>query len=225
VREVRRAEQKVTLRPVEAESQHAQDQAWSQLMRAAQGGDPRAYGRLLREITPIIRAVARRLCSERHDLEEIVQDTLLTVHRVRNTYDPRRPFTPWLAAIASRRSIDALRRRRRIARHELSAQEVGLHPGRQRGLDGEESPVQADETSVELVANRELEGVRAAQELEVLLQRLPARQREALESVKLKEMSLAEASVASGQSVSALKVNVHRALKTLRRMFQTEGNG
>jgi len=192
-------------------------------MRAAQDGDPRAYERLLREVTPVVRAVARRLCSQRHDLEEIVQDTLLTVHRVRHTYDPNRPFTPWLTSIASRRSIDALRRRRRIAHHELSSEQAGPHAGHSVALDGGDSELQADETSAELTANRELEGVRAAQELDSLMQRLPARQREALQAVKLKEMTLAQASAASGQSVGALKVNVHRALKTLRRLFQAEG--
>jgi len=192
-------------------------------MRAAQDGDPRAYERLLREVTPVVRAVARRLCSQRHDLEEIVQDTLLTVHRVRHTYDPNRPFTPWLTSIASRRSIDALRRRRRIAHHELSSEQAGPHVGHPVALDGGGSELQADETSAELTANRELEGVRAAQELDSLMQRLPARQREALQAVKLKEMTLAQASAASGQSVGALKVNVHRALKTLRRLFQAEG--
>ncbi len=42
------------------------------------------------------------------------------------------------------------------------------------------------------------------------------RQKEALELVKLKEMSLVEASAASGQSVALLKVNIHRAIKKLR---------
>jgi len=194
-------------------------------MRAAQDGDRRAYERLLREVIPVVRAVARRVCAERRDLEEIVQETLLTVHRVRHTYDPERPFTPWLTAIASRRSIDALRRRRRITRHELSADESGRGTGAQPGVEGREAAVEAeaDETSVEVAANKEMEGVRVAEELEALMRRLPARQREALEAVKLKEMSLAEAAAASGQSVGALKVNVHRALKRLRRMFQADG--
>ena len=193
-------------------------------MRAAQDGDRRAYEQLLREVTPMVRAVARRVCAERRDLEEIVQDTLLTLHRVRHTYDPERPFTPWLAAIASRRSIDALRRWRRIARHELSEQAAGRGAGLRPALDREPA-IQADgdETSTEVAANRDVEGVRAAEELAALMGRLPARQREALEAVKLKEMSLAEASAVSGQSVGALKVNVHRALKTLRRLFQADG--
>jgi RNA polymerase sigma-70 factor (ECF subfamily) len=46
---------------------------------------------------------------------------------------------------------------------------------------------------------------------------LTPRQKEALELVKLKEMSLAEASAASGQTIASLKVNVHRAIRKLRR--------
>jgi RNA polymerase sigma factor (sigma-70 family) len=177
------------------------DQAWSQLMRAAQSGDRAAYERLLREISPLIRALVRRHCSNRADIEEMVQDTLLTLHRVRHTYDPGRPFCPWLAAIAWRRSIDALRRRIRVSRYETPEQ--GVY-----------------ETFSDAAANSDLEGVRSAEEVEDLLRLLPARQREALQSLKLKEMTLAEASVASGQSVAALKVNTHRALKTLRGLLE-----
>ena len=52
-----------------------------------------------------------------------------------------------------------------------------------------------------------------------LLRSLPPRQREALEALKLRELTLAEAAAESGQSVGALKVNAHRALKTLRRLL------
>ena len=166
-------------------------------MRAAQSGDHAAYQQLLREISPLIRALVRRHCSNRADIEEMVQDTLLTLHRVRHTYDPGRPFCPWLAAIAWRRSIDALRRGMRVSRHETSDHI-------------------AYETFADAAANSDLEGVHSAEEVEALLQLLPARQREALQALKLRQMTLAEASAASGQSVAALKVNTHRALKTLR---------
>ncbi|HEY6453127.1 MAG TPA: sigma-70 family RNA polymerase sigma factor [Steroidobacteraceae bacterium] len=178
------------------------DLAWSQLMRAAQDGDRAAYSRLLREVTPFVRAMLRRHCSHPHDVEEMVQETLLTLHRVRQTYDPARPFCPWLGAIAARRGIDGLRRRARRARHEISADPESY------------------ETFIDPEANTDMEGVRAAGEVEELLRRLPPRQRAALEAVKLKEMSLAQASVVSGQSVGALKVNTHRALKTLRALFR-----
>jgi RNA polymerase sigma-70 factor, ECF subfamily len=170
-------------------------------MRAAQSGDRAAYEKLLREISPLIRALVRRHCSNRADIEEMVQDTLLTLHRVRHTYDPGRPFCPWLAAIAWRRSIDALRRRIRVSKYEIAEQ--GVY-----------------ETFSDGAANSDLEGVRSAEEVEDLLQLLPPRQREALQALKLKQMTLAEASAASGQSVAALKVNTHRALKRLRTLLE-----
>jgi RNA polymerase sigma-70 factor (ECF subfamily) len=178
-----------------------QDRAWALLMVAAQAGDGTAYDRLLRGVTPFVRALARRHCRNPADLEELVQDTLLTLHRVRHTYDPGRPFSPWLAAIASRRSIDGLRRRLRLARYEVA-------------------DATAHETFVDPAANNDVEHLRSAEEVGDLLRLLPARQRQALEALKLKEMSLAEAAVASGQSVGALKVNAHRALKALRALFQ-----
>ena len=112
------------------------------------------------------------------------------------------PVSPWLGAIAARRGIDGLRRRTRVARHEISAE------------------IESYETFADPAANIDVESVRAAGEVEELLQRLPPKQRAALEAMKLRELSLAEASAASGQSVAALKVNTHRALKTLRALFK-----
>jgi RNA polymerase sigma-70 factor, ECF subfamily len=179
----------------------SQDASWAELMRAAQDGDRRCYERLLREVAPFIRALARRHCRNSADVEEMVQDTLLTVHRVRQTYDPARPFSPWLAAIASRRIIDTLRKRSRVSRHE--------------------TPDTDDETFAVAATNSDIELVRSEQEITELLAILPMRQRVALEALKLKEMTLVEASAASGQSVAALKVNVHRALKSLRALVRS----
>lgn len=116
---------------------------------------------------------------------------------MRHTYQPGRPVEPWLAAIVSRRAIDAARRGGRIGSrevHDEAAFETFADPG----------------------ANRN-EAAEAADSVAHMLEELTPKQREALELVKLKEMSLAEASAASGQSVGALKVNVHRAIQRLRR--------
>ena len=178
----------------------SQDAVWAGLMQAAQDGDRQCYEQLLHAVSPFIRALARRHCRNPADVEEMVQDTLLTVHRIRHTYDPARPFSPWLAAIASRRIIDTVRKRSRVSRHEL--------------------PDPDAETFAVPATNNDVELVRSEQEVAELLSTLPARQRVALEALKLKEMSLVEASAASGQSISALKVNVHRALKSLRALVR-----
>lgn len=172
-------------------------QHWSELMAAAQEGDRVAYGRLLRETVPFIRAIASRRHATPDRIDDVVQEVLLTVHRVRHTYDPTRPFEPWLAAIAERRSIDLVRRRARRAAVETSDE-------------------QAYATFADPGANREGEMLVARDALGRALGELPARQREALELLKLRELSLKEAARESGRSIAALKVNMHRALKTLR---------
>jgi RNA polymerase sigma-70 factor (ECF subfamily) len=180
-----------------------QDGQWSALMRAAQAGDARSYDRLLRDILPFLRSLARRYGGHGAHCEDIVQEVLLTVHRVRHTWDPTRPFSPWLAAIAARRSIDLLRRQSRIARHEQ------LDEG-------------AFETFADPAANNDTGAVHAAIEIEPLLAALPPRQLQALEALKLRGLSLQEAAASSGQSVGALKVNMHRAVKTLQRLVGTQ---
>lgn len=178
--------------------------AWPQLMVRAQDGDQAAYRRLLKAIVPAIRALIRRKIRQDDALvEDVIQDVLLTVHRVRHTYDPARPFLPWLAAIVSARSIDALRARgRRQAWEVIDEDAVYAHP------DGSGADGHAD-------AARH-------QQLSDLLGRLPARQRQMVELVHLSEMSLVEAAAASSSTLSAVKSVLHRALTTLRRTRRTD---
>jgi RNA polymerase sigma-70 factor (ECF subfamily) len=179
---------------------------WGRLMEAAQAGDAVAYRRLLAEIVPFIRAVARRRHASPDRVEDVVQDVLLTVHRVRHTYDPSRPFTNWLAAIAGRRSIDALRRK-------LRADQVETF-----------SPV-AYETYADPDANKEIATHENAAVLGEAIAALPPGQRQAVELLRLRELSLAEASAESGQSVGALKVSLHRAIRALRAILGREEIG
>jgi RNA polymerase sigma-70 factor (ECF subfamily) len=187
-----------------SEQQARQEAEWSGWMRAAQGGDAVRYEQLLRAVSPYIRALVRRYCRNPVLAEDVLQDVLLTVHRVRHTWDPRRPFMPWLAAITARRGIDRLRRESRIARHEL-ADEVAI------------------ETFAPPEANNESGALRAAEEVGPLLEALPEHQRLALEAVKIRGLSMQQASLELGQSVAALKVNVHRGIKALRRQVESDG--
>jgi RNA polymerase sigma-70 factor (ECF subfamily) len=79
---------------------------------------------------------------------------------------------------------------------------------------------EAYETFADPAANSDMEALGAPEEVEQLLQQLPPRQRQALEALKLKGLSLKEAAAVSGQSVGALKVNTHRAIKALRALFR-----
>src|SRR5260370_23059448 len=97
----------------------SRDVDWSILMARAQEGDGAAYHRLLQEITPYLRSLSARRHRDPNDAEDSVQDVLLTVHSIRQTYDPARPFAPWLVAIANRRFIDRLRRQGRTRNREI----------------------------------------------------------------------------------------------------------
>lgn len=166
------------------------------LLTAAQSGDAGAYRAFLESIAPFARAIARRRDWSDDRVEDVVQDALLTIHRVRHTYEPGRPVKPWVAAIVTRRAIDAARRRIRLGTRETH-DPVGY------------------ETYSDPEANK-VEMGDAAQILSRMMGGLSPRQKEAVELVKLKEMSLIEAADTSGQSVAALKVNIHRAIRKMR---------
>lgn len=180
------------------------DREWAALMAAAQAGDQRAYAKLLNEVTPVLRALVRRNRVAPSHVEDVVQDVLLAVHRVRHTYDPNLPFLPWLASIARRRAINSLRREGRRGAFETSNSEKL-------------------ETFADPGANNDTENQELHEWLAEAIAKLPPRQRRAVELVKLGEMSVAEASAASGQSPGAVKVNVHRAIRALRSLLG-EGN-
>jgi RNA polymerase sigma-70 factor (ECF subfamily) len=168
------------------------------LMAAAQDGDGAAYDRLLRESVPVIRRIARYRGSPPASIDDIVQDVLLTIHRVRHTFDPARSFSAWLGAIAERRTIDFLRRHGRRAARELYAPaSYENHP------DEEGNPADMVEVASE------------ARRLGVAIASLPDGQRQAVETV-LSGRSLADAEALTGRSRTALKVNFHRAIKGLR---------
>lgn len=167
-------------------------------MARTQDGDRQAYKHLLTEIEPYIRSIARKCFRQPNDIDDAVQDVLLTLHQIRHTYDPKRPFGPWLVAIANRRVVDRLRRntRRQAREVELAAEH---------------------ETFPELETKLEY-GSEAA--LGEAIDRLPPDQREAIRMLKFNEMSLKEAAAASGRSIAALKVATHRAVRNLRRMLK-----
>lgn len=172
-----------------------QRRAW---MAAAQSGDRRAYERVLADSVALIRNVARRRGVPADALDDVVQETLITVDRVRRTYDPSRSYDAWLAAIAERRAIDALRSHGRRSRREIQ-DELAL----------EQHPDRDD-------ASAESERAQHAQRLQAAVAGLPPRQREAVEQLGLRERTLAEAAAETGSTAGALKVNLHRALKSLR---------
>ena len=176
------------------------------LMAAAQNGDGVAYAALLRACVPIIQVVARGQGVLADRVDDVVQDAMLAIHQARHTYDPNRPFTPWLRAIARRRAIDALRGQGRRRAREVHAP---------LAYESYPDPVAP--------AGQALEQAGQAHRLRTVIAALPGGQREAIEQLALQERTLTEAAATTGRTKGALKVNLHRALKSLRvRLVRTE---
>lgn len=173
--------------------------AW---MVAAQAGDRAAYQALLRDCVNFIQVVARRQGVPPDLIDDVVQETLLAVHGARHTYDPRRSFSGWLAVIAQRRAIDALRSVGRRRRREVHAPpQYENHP------DASMDPARDAELADSLGS------------LNPAIAALPAKQREAVRHLVIEERSLSETAALTGNSKVALKVNLHRALRKLRALL------
>jgi RNA polymerase sigma factor (sigma-70 family) len=172
------------------------DRAWSARMVAAQSGDRAAYEALLRDCIPFIRRVARAQGVYSDGIDDVVQETLLTIHGARQTYDPGRSFTGWLRIIAQRRAIDGLRRSGRTTAREVHAPlAYENHPD--VGTSPEAAVLERDRTA----------------RLNSAIGALPAAQRKAIEHFVGREPPAAtEAPPTEG----SLRVSWHRAIKSLR---------
>lgn len=188
------------------ESAGADTAQWDAWMTLAQRGDHSAYHALLSAITPYVRAIARRYLRNREDAEDAVQEILITMTDIRHTYEPGRPFKPWLRTIASRRCIDLLRQRTRRLQNEVTTD-----------ADMAEQ-VAAEDSPEQVIARQHIQ-----RDLHDIVASLTMRQRDAVRLVHLRGLSLSEAAIESEQSVGSLKVACHRALKALeRRLSRTE---
>jgi RNA polymerase sigma-70 factor, ECF subfamily len=160
---------------------------------AARGGNSAAYNTCLKTLAGYLRSFFRKkLQRVPDDIEDLVQETLIAIHNQRHTYDPNQPFTAWAYAIARYKLID---RYRQFARHDQQNDTL-------------------DEFH-ELTIGENDNAHEARRDVAKLLDTLPEKQRAPIQLVKLEGLSVAEAAEKTGQSESAIKVNVHRGLKAL----------
>jgi RNA polymerase sigma-70 factor (ECF subfamily) len=172
-------------------------------MAAAQNGDAAAYAALLTSLLPLLRGFVRGRGVDASEVEDVVQEIVILIHRARHTWRADRPFDPWMWAIARNASTDALRRlARERARRNLAADPLD---------DAADDAPDAEA----LLASREL-----TPPLAHALAALPEAQRQALELLYVEQLPVAEAAARAGVSASALKVRAHRGSRALRRALR-----
>ncbi|HEY8009148.1 MAG TPA: sigma-70 family RNA polymerase sigma factor [Methylocella sp.] len=178
-----------------------QEKEWAFLMRAGNAGDADSYRRLLVQLTPVLRATARRGLGAAGmadtDAEDVVQETLLAIHLKRQSWDSEAPFGPWLRAIARHKMIDALRRR------------------------GRRINVSIDDFS-EVLTDGAAEPDMVAADVGRHLEDLPPGQRNVVRSIAVDGESIGETAARLKMTSGAVRVALHRGLAGLARKFRTE---
>jgi RNA polymerase sigma-70 factor (ECF subfamily) len=167
------------------------------LMTLAQDGNRQAYEDLLTRVSGLVLAFVRRRVGDAPWSEDVMQDCLVALHKARHTYDPARPFAPWMYAIAQNRLLDALRVQRRRLLREL---QPDLMPERGRRPLQERDALLAD--------------VRKA------VAALPDHQRQVIELLKFEDLSVREVAARLGMSEANVKVTAHRGYRALRRRIE-----
>jgi RNA polymerase sigma-70 factor (ECF subfamily) len=160
-------------------------------------GDDAAFGAVYDGIAPRLYGYLLRQTREASRAEDLLQQTLLRIHRARDRFIPGAEVLPWAFAIARRLLVDSVRR----DKHETVAAE---EPDADQGASEAPGPD-------ELAQAREL-----AVRIDRVLATMPASQRAAFELVKQEGLTLAEAAQVLGTSVAAVKLRAHRAYQKLR---------
>lgn len=168
-------------------------------MQAGLEGDRVQYRRVLDALVPIVMAIARN-CLIRNgrddsDLEDIVQESFLTIHLKRHMWDASRPLVPWVRALVVNKTVDSLRRKgHRVTVPIEDFEDVLSQPAAEPDL--------------------------SAEEIEALIANLRGRQKQVLEAVALKGMTVAQAATTLGMSEGTARVTLHRGLKVLAKLYR-----
>jgi len=172
------------------------------LMLASSDADAAAYRTLLERLGAQLRAYFKghlnRVNRGDVEAEDLVQEALLAIHTRRHTYDPSLLFTPWVYAIARYKFIDYLRRTK-VSAKDIPMEETG-----------------------ELTARDDHGLVESSLDLDRLLTGLSPKVKQIIQYVKLDGLSVSEAATRCGMSESAVKVSVHRGLKSLALLIGKE---
>lgn len=176
------------------------EEEWAALLRAALAGDEQAYRRFLATVAPHLRAMAARRCAQYQvpasETEDVMQEVLIAIHLKRGTWDPERPIGPWLSTIVRNKLIDILRRR------------------------GKRVEVPVDDILETLAAEEQPSGLEA-RDVERMIGRLRPPQDDIVRSISVNGASIRETAERLKMTEVAVRVALHRALKTLASLYRS----
>lgn len=178
------------------------------LARLARKGDPRAFVEIVELYNSKIFYLAYRMLSNRHEAEDVVQDTFLRVYRNLDRYDENQKFSTWIYRIGTNLCIDRLRKRK--PNYSLDAE-----MNDQEGIDGYAMFPSDDRTPETYLLVSETQ-----QLVHEAIESLPAKYKTVMVLRYLKDMSLQEISDVLDMPVTTIKTRVHRGREFLRKKLE-----
>jgi RNA polymerase sigma-70 factor, ECF subfamily len=160
------------------------------------GGDSGAFAQVYDALAPRLFGYLLRQTRDRSRAEDLLQQTMLHIHRARDRFIAGAEVKPWAFAIARRLLVDDIRRGRRIILSD----------------DGDPDPG----VSTEPMADDVVQAGELAIRIQAILAQLPTSQRAAFELIKQEGLTVAEAAQVLGTTVAAVKLRAHRAYEALR---------
>jgi RNA polymerase sigma-70 factor (ECF subfamily) len=168
------------------------------LMRQSLNGDKHAYAEILQETSRFLRPFLAKRLSFTNEVDDLLQEILISIHKARHTYDGKRPYKPWVYAIAKFRLQDHLRTHYADQLHhadDISELEDYLHE------NVTESAITYESISGEV-------------------EKLPQKQATILQLMHQEGYTAKEVAKKLGMNESAVKVAAHRAYRVLRQKLE-----
>lgn len=170
----------------------------SSFVRCALDGDTEAFGTLVRMHTPRVFRFLHQFVGNRHDAEDLTQQTFLRAYGSLSRFDPDRPMINWLLTIARRCALNHFRAARPW---ETLSEDDG------RVADGLAVPPDAAAEARDRTSNL----------WSLARERLARREFEALWLRFGEDLSVAETARVMGITATYVKVLVFRAKRAIRK--------
>jgi RNA polymerase sigma-70 factor (ECF subfamily) len=159
----------------------------------ARRGDTEAFGELVRRYQTSVFNVCYRLTGERREAEDLAQEAFIRAYERLDSYDPDRPFGPWMRRVAANLCLNRLSLQR--------PPEVMIDEERDEADEGEPETIREQ--------TERAESVRAA------ILSLPPQYRAVIELRHFEDMSYDDIAAALRIPLSDVKSHLFRARKML----------
>ncbi len=179
---------------------HNKEEKLRDLLIQSIEGNQDSYKIFLTELIPILRSFFQKKIQNSNDVDDVIQETLISIHRALHTYDKRIAISKWIYTIAHRRYVDFIRKYSKTQKNKVEL-----------------------ETIIEFPANKEIELIEQYEQsdrIKSVLNLLNEKEQKIFKMLKVEKFSIKEASKILNLSEGALKVAIHRIYKKIKNLIQ-----